>query len=131
MIITIKIKLHHWAATIEIDNSSTTEDLHYVIQQAVEFDEDHLYEFYLASSDRSRNVDTISTYENSNDIKLSGIFPIVKGEKLFYLFDYGDNWVFQVSRTRKAPFVALSGIMYPRLISETGERPVQYPDWEE
>ena len=130
MILTIKIKLHSWSAIIEIEDSSTTEDLHYVIQQAVEFDDDHLYEFYIANSHRSNNRDIISTYENADIIVLANCFPLIKGKKLFYLFDYGDNWVFQVSQSRKAPFVAKSGIKYPRLVSETGERPAQYPNWE-
>ena len=130
MILTIIIRLHSWSGIIEIDDSSTTEDLHYVIQQAVEFDDDHLYEFYTANSHRSNNRGIISTYEDADTIILARIFPLAKGKKLFYLFDYGDHWVFQVSRSRKAPFVAKSGIQYPRLIGETGERPEQYPNCE-
>ena len=130
MISTIEVKLQSWSVIIEIDDSSTTEDLHYVIQQAVEFDDDHLYEFYLANSNRSYNRDIISTYEDADTIKLTSIFPLPKGKKLFYLFDYGDNWVFQVSRSRKVPFTAAGGTRYPQLISETGERPAQYPNWE-
>ena len=131
MILTIKVKLINWSGTIELDDSSTFEDLHYVIQQSVEFDNDHLYEFYLATSDRSRNMSVISSYEDSDTITLKSFFPIPSGKKLFYLFDYGDNWVFQVSLPRKAPFSAVSGVNYPQLINETGEKPVQYPDWEE
>jgi len=131
VILTIKVKLINWSGTIELDDSSTFEDLHYVIQQSVEFDNDHLYEFYLATSDRSRNRSVISSYEDSDTITLKSFFPIPSGKKLFYLFDYGDNWVFQVSLPRKAPFSAVSGVNYPQLINETGEKPVQYPDWEE
>ncbi len=131
MILTIKVKLHNWSGTIEMDDSSTFEDLHYVIQQAVEFDDDHLYEFYLATSDRSRNRDDVSSYEDADTITLKSFFPIPSGKKLFYLFDYGDNWLFKVSLARKEPFSAVSGVKYPQLISVTGERPVQYPDWEE
>ena len=131
MILTIKIKLHSWSGIIEIDDSSTMEDLHYVIQHAVEFDDDHLYEFYTANSHRSNNRDIICTYEDANTIMFARIFPLTKGKKLFYLFDYGDNWVFQVSRSRKAPFVAKREIQYPQIIGGTGERPKQYPNWEE
>ena len=131
MILTIKVKLHSWSGIFEIDDSSTSEDLHYVIQQAVEFDNDHLYEFYLASSDRSRHRNIISTYEDADTVILASIFPLAKGKKLFYLFDYGDNWVFQISQSRKAPFIAASATRYPQIISETGERPTQYPDWED
>ena len=131
MILTMKVKLHDWSGTIEMDDSSTFEDLHYVIQQAVEFDDDHLYEFYLATSDRSRKRDAVSSYEDADTITLKSFFPIPGGKQLFYLFDYGDNWVFRISLARKEPFNAMSGVKYPQLISETGGRPVQYPDWEE
>lgn len=131
MILTMKVKLHNWSATIEMDESSTFEDLHCVIQQAVEFEDDHLYEFYLAPSGRSRNRGAVCSYEDADKATLQSFFPITSGKKLFYLFDYGDNWVFQVSLTRKKPFNAASGVEYPQLVNETGERPIQYPDWEE
>jgi hypothetical protein len=54
MIWTLKIKLlsgrwveKHWEATIVLDASSTLADLHPLIQQAVGFDNDHLYGFYM------------------------------------------------------------------------------------
>lgn len=131
MILTMKVKLHVWSCTIEMEDSSTLEDLHYVIQQAVEFDDDHLYEFYLATSERSRNRDVLASYEDADEITLESIFPIPGGQKLYYLFDFGDDWLFQVSLTRKAPFSAKSGVKYPQLINEIGERPEQYPNWEE
>lgn len=127
----MKVKQYDWSATIEMDESSTFEDLHYAIQQSVEFDDDHLYEFYLAPSDRSRNRDAVSSYEDADKTTLKSFFPIPSGKKLFYLFDYGDNWVFQVSLDRKKPFNPASGVKYPQVIDETGERPIQYPDWEE
>jgi len=131
MILTIKIRLHYWNGTIEVDDTSTAEDLHHIIQQAVDFDDDHLYEFYVASSAMSRNRDVIATYEEADTVRLADIFPLRKGAKLFYLFDYGDSWVFQVSLSRKAPFVRVGGTIYPKLVSEEGERPIQYEDWEE
>lgn len=54
------------------------------------------------------------------------LFPLPKDRRLFYRFDYGDNWVFQISRARNKPFVAESGTEYPSLIGETGEKPQQY-----
>jgi len=127
----MKVKLHFWSCTIEMEDSSTLEDLHYVIQQAVEFDDDHLYEFYVATSERSRYRDVVASYEDADAITLESIFPIPSGKKLFYLFDFGDHWLFQVSLTRKVPFSAKSGANYPRLIDENGERPEQYPNWDE
>ena len=59
MIWTLRTKLlryeDEWSADIEIDSSSTLEELHYAIQKAVNFDNDHLCAFYIARSDSSRN----------------------------------------------------------------------------
>ena len=59
---------------------------------------------------------------------LEGLFPLPKDRRLFYQFDYGDNWIFQISRARNKPFAAEPGTEYPRLIGETGEKPPQYPE---
>ena len=59
---------------------------------------------------------------------LESLYPLPKDRKLFYLFDYGDDWIFQIARTRNKPFEAEPGVDYPRLISESGEKPPQYPE---
>lgn len=129
MILTLTVKLFYgdWTATLEIEGSDTLEDLHLAIQDAVDFDNDHLYEFYIARTLRSR--DRIR-YDNE-EVTLDSIFPLATGKKLFYLFDYGNSWYFQIGSGRKRPFPAVVGIQYPRIIAESGTKPQQYPDWEE
>jgi hypothetical protein len=62
----------------------------------------------------------------------SAIFPRVwtaaNNRRLFYLFDYGDNWIFQINRARNKPFAPEPGTEWPRLISKRGEKPPQYPE---
>ena len=124
-----------WTATIALDGSSTLEDLHHIIQQAVDFDDDHLYGFFAArtpwSRDRVRYDDEDEDGRESDALfttTLESLFPLPKDRKLFYLFDYGDNWIFEIARTRRKPFPAEPGIDYPCLISESGEKPPQYPE---
>jgi hypothetical protein len=124
-----------WAVTIALDASSTLEDLHHIIQQAADFDNDHLYGFYVArtpwSRDRVRYDDEDEDGRESDALfttTLEDLFPLPKDRRLFYLFDYGDYWIFQISQTRKKPFVAEPGIDYPCLIGESGEKPPQYPE---
>lgn len=137
MIWTLVIKLlsgawaeKEWSATIALDSSSTLEDLHLIIQQAVDFDDDHLYSFYVARTPRSRDRVLYDEEEDQVpwEVTVESLFPLPKDRRLFYLFDYGDSWIFQVSRTRKKPFAAEPGAQYPQLISESGEKPQQYPD---
>jgi len=124
-----------WTATIALDGSSTLEDLHHIIQQAVDFDDDHLYGFFAArtpwSRDRVRYDDEDEDGRESDALfttTLESLFPLPKDRKLFYLFDYGDNWIFEIARTRRKPFPAEPGIDYPCLICESGEKPPQYPE---
>lgn len=53
-----------------------------------------------------------------------------KGQNFLYLFDYGDEWRFNV----KLHAINENGdpeAEYPRLVESVGTAPQQYPDWEE
>jgi hypothetical protein len=117
---------------LAIDASATLEDLHFAIQEAVGFDNDHLYEFYVARTDRSRERDRFDE-ENEGIFKmtLEDLFPLPKQKHLYYMFDYGDSWLFKISKTRKKAWEPEPDLTYPRLILETGKKPVQYPAWDE
>jgi hypothetical protein len=121
-----------WEGKIAIDSQSTLEDLHNAIQRAVDFDNDHLYEFYIARTERARERIRFDDEEGGLFTQtIESLFPLPKHRRLYYLFDYGDNWVFQVSRAREKPFEAKPGDKFPRLISEQGTKPEQYPDYDE
>ncbi|MFK0574034.1 IS1096 element passenger TnpR family protein [Endozoicomonas sp.] len=135
MIISLNIKLidgmyfeEHWKCEMELDDNETLEDLHFLIQEAVGFKNDHLYEFYVARTDRSFDRERFEhddLYQIERSLK--DIFPLAKNRKLFYWFDYGDDWKFQISRTRKKPKEPKPGQGYPTLVSEEGVKPTQYP----
>jgi hypothetical protein len=114
--------------SIEIDSLSTLEDLHFAIQNAVDFDNDHLYEFYISRTERSRDRDR---FDDDNggvyDTSLESLYPLPRGKKLYYLFDYGDHWLFQITRSRKKPTKPMKGIQYPRVTEKVGDNPQQYP----
>lgn len=139
MIYTLKIKLvfglyaeDRWEGILEIDSSSTLDELHEAIQNVVKFDNDHLYEFYISRTERSR--ERIRFDDENGEIytkTMGNIFPLDKNKKLFYMFDYGDSWLFQVSLSRKKSFPEEPGIKYPRLVNELGKKPEQYPNWDE
>ncbi len=117
---------------METDSETMLDDLHLAIQTAVNFDNDHLYEFYIARTGRSRER---IRFNDENDAiyttDLEDVFPLQKDRKLFYMFDYGDSWLFSIATTRKKPFPAAARTKYPRVISESGEKPEQYPDFDE
>ena len=121
-----------WEGIIEIDSSSLLEDLHFAIQSALDFDNDHLYEFFSARTERSRerisfNDENGALYERT----VESIFPLPEKQRLYYLFDYGDYWIFRITKTRTMKLVPDSHPVYPRLVFEDGERPEQYPSAED
>ncbi|MGV3484657.1 MAG: IS1096 element passenger TnpR family protein [Planctomycetaceae bacterium] len=130
----MRVKLGtYWSADIEMDDSTTLAQLHDAIQCAVHFDNDHLYLFYIARTARSREREVFNHEDwDRLDCSIRDLFPLPPKHQLFYLFDFGDSWVFQVSKLRKAAHEPAEGVKYPRVVAETGERPEQYEledDW--
>ena len=111
-----------WSKTIEVKENFTLQELHKYIQKIVEFDDDHLYEFSIRRTPRS------SRQAISKTTKLNNIYPL-SGEKLYYLFDFGDSWLFEIKKQRKKKLVE-NGKIYPRIIESTGVNPEQYPEYE-
>lgn len=138
MIWILEIKFFHaddenqWKVSVEIDSTSTLEDLHYLIQYAVDFDNDHLYEFFVSKTERSRDREC---FDDENEklytTTLENLYPLEKGKKLYYMFDYGDSWLFIITKNRKSPQELKEGVKYPRIINEVGNKPEQYPEWED
>lgn len=129
---------HECIRVIEIDSGASLLDLHDAIQEAVDFDQDHLFEFFGGRHWRNRKVvfedrydipDPFSTYSG---IALEDVYPLPKDCKLIYHFDFGDDWFFQVRKSRKKPKEPKRGVKYPRVVESTGPNPEQYPqaeDW--
>ncbi len=117
---------------IEIDSSAILGDLHMAIQAAVGFDKDHLYEFYVAKKERSRDKER---FDDENEgiytTTLEALYPLEKGKKLYYLFDYGDSWLFKITKSRVKPHPPKKDTKYPRVIESIGGNPDQYPDRDE
>lgn len=121
---------------IEISSYDTLHDLHNVIQQAFEFDNDHLYAFFMDNKRFSKNR-YISPYAEegpyANEIKIEEL-SLEKNQEFMYLFDYGDEWIFNVKLTEikeKGNII----LMKPEIIESKGDAPNQYPsydddDWE-
>jgi len=126
---------------IEIADETTLYDLHLVIQDLVNFENDHLFEFFAGRHHRNRKMTFVDEsswsfdYEkalaNYEEIALKDIYPLPKSLQLFYHFDFGDDWYFKIMRTRKKPKAEEKGAEYPNLIESIGQVPQQYPTWDE
>ena len=118
--------------TMEIDSKATLYDLHEAIQDAVDFDRDHPFEFYAGRNHKNRKLlfDEVSPRRGSTNVfsatTIDEVYPLPKGLRLFYHFDFGDNWYFGITRSRKKPTEAEAGVNYPRVIESVGPNPFQY-----
>ncbi|KAF5415089.1 MAG: hypothetical protein C5S48_06960 [Candidatus Methanogaster sp.] len=116
---------------IEISADDTLLDLHSSIQEAYDFDYDHLYSFFMDGRPWSRER-FVSPYEDDGpyvDEVSIGNLGLYVGQNILYLFDYGDEWYFQVKleEIRKEG----SKPREPTIIEEEGEAPEQYEYYEE
>ena len=117
---------------IEIDSHDTLFDLHQAILRSVNFGEDHGFEFYAGRNFKNRKLqfDQSSPIENSNsvyyDTLIEQVYPLPKSLRLFYHFDFGDNWYFGISRSRSKPTEPEPGVIYPRVVEHIGQNPLQY-----
>ncbi len=123
--------------TIEIDQDASLSDLHYAIQRAVAFDNDHMFEFFAGRNPRRRKMSFAEDEDGEYDAGMMGevtleqVFPLPKSMKLYYHFDFGDGWIFEIRRSRKKPAPPAPGVEYPRVAERIGPNPPQYGEWEE
>jgi hypothetical protein len=122
---------------IEIGENEALYDLHEVIQDAVNFGRDHPFEFYLANSSSPRaqkhrlteNEDWRRRESDFARIRLKDLYPLGR-KKLYYLFDFGDQWVFEIRKARGSKKPELN-VKYPRVVEAIGPDPEQYPIWDD
>lgn len=122
---------------LDVPVESTLGDLASYILGMLDFeDDDHLDEFYLANGTRGKKTWFTPDGEwdeddaHVTDIRLSEIFPLPKHKKLYYFYDFGASWCFQITKQGRQT-EALAANKYPCIVSETGERPKEFGDEED
>lgn len=111
---------------INLSYKHTFGDLHNAIQDAFEFDNDHLYAFYMEGkrsgkaiycqyADREGLIAETTTIESLN---------LYKGERFIYLFDFGDEWEFNVELLEINEETPIP--LKPMIIESKGKSPEQY-----
>ncbi|MGB0387504.1 MAG: IS1096 element passenger TnpR family protein [Ardenticatenaceae bacterium] len=118
--------------TIELLSLQTLEELHEAIQSAIEWDNDHLYSFFLNGKLRDEAYSFASPRERDGypwtDEAIVGELGIAKKHKFLYYFDYGDSHKFEIEVVDIRP--QADDEQYPRLVESQGEAPKQYP-WQD
>ncbi len=108
----------------------TLDELASYILEVVDFDGDHLSSFYLANSPRGKRTWFTTSGEwgedaDVPDIRLCDIFPLGRHRKLYYNYDPGASWCFEIVRKDRETD-AVAGRSYPCLVREEGVKPQEY-----
>ncbi len=128
--------------TIGVRSDQTFVHLHRALQLAFGWDDDHLYTFWLGTKFWPRaGTEFCNPFSFEDPSPLDALFPVERprkrsaktrldrarlrrGEKLAYLFDFGDEW--RVLLTAKT-IRAYDGRRYPLVLAAVGDAPPQYP----
>ena len=121
---------------IAMDDRASLFDLHDAIQDAVSFGRDHPFAFYTANSasagaDKHSVTPALDWEEKEaifRRIRLKDIWPLGR-QKLYYWFDYGDRWIFEIRKMRSSR--ADESVACPYVLERIGPDPEQYPRSEE
>ena len=91
---------------IQISENATLQNLSSAILDAFDFDDDHLHSFFMSNRAWDKDTEYVCPYGEldgapgfTDKVKLSK-FHLAKGAKFLYLFDYGDEWHFQINVLR-------------------------------
>ena len=102
-------------------------DLHHILKDAFEFDDDHLYSFYLSGEPWDQGSEYAAQPGRGGrgvSVPLSSL-PLRPKQTLLYLFDYGDQHEFDVQFVGLDPN-ASKHETYPRIVESHGKAPAQY-----
>lgn len=116
--------------TIQASGKHRLEDLSGAILEAFEFDDDHLFAFFMDGEVMSEKEAYWSGREPDNPSAESAHlaqFHFVEGDTFLYLFDFGDEWLFRVTVEK----VLMEDTLVPIVLGGQGEAPEQYSDYDD
>lgn len=125
-----KISLGKFWCRIAIPADETLDSLASAILDTVEFSEEHLYRFsYVNRFGAVERVYHPLTYEEPSTEKvLVGDVPLRLGQTMSFLFDFGDNWEFDVTLESADQEMI---VKKTKLLETHGELAKQYPSWDD
>jgi hypothetical protein len=124
-----KVSLGRLWRRIAIPADQTLDALASAILNAMEFDHDHLYRF--SYQNRFGALESVNhpylDEEPWTSEVLVGDVPLPIGQMMTYLYDFGDQWEFDVSLEQVDPEMVIEDSV---ILEAYGESPEQYPGWD-
>jgi len=114
--------------TIAIRSEQTLRDLQRFIQHAFDWDNDHLFSFYMNGHKYDDRYRFSCAYEEDRPPwayeAVIGQLGLVPGHRFLYHYDYGDDHLFEIKVIAVRPDIPAGN--YPRLLDSHGKAPPQY-----
>ena len=127
----VKVRYTDVKRVIRMNLSNTLYSLHKMIQEAVQFDDDHLFEFYVGMGmfKQTYSMSGGFNYRGEKYVEDTtlGELELYKGMKFSYLFDFGDMWWFDIKVLDILDFT----VEKSEVIKEVNPAPEQYPQYDE
>ena len=125
-----KVSLGEVWFRIAVSEDEVLDALAYAILEAVEFDHDHLYVF--SYRDRFGAMEEIQHPRMdegpwTDEVRIGDV-PLRVGETMTYLFDFGDEWRFDVTLEQVDTERVVKN---PVILEVHGDPPEQYPGWDD
>lgn len=124
----LSVSVRHGKCTrvIRMNLSDSLFDLHEVIQKSVDFDDDHLFAFYVGKGILEKTYMPEDTITSERELGVEetclGDLDLKKGKKFSYLFDFGDMWWFDIQVLQ----IYEERVIKPMIIKKQGKAPEQY-----
>ncbi|NDJ75049.1 MAG: plasmid pRiA4b ORF-3 family protein [Chloroflexi bacterium] len=123
-----KVALGRIWRRIAIDAGQTLDALAWAILGSVKFDSDHLYQFSYQTrygSLQEVNHPYMDAPPFTSEMRI-GELPLRVGQTMTFLFDFGDNWEFDVLLEQVDPDRVTKK---SAILESHGKAPEQYPGW--
>jgi hypothetical protein len=124
-----KVSLGTVWCRIAINTKQDLDSLSSIILDAVDFDDDHLYQFLYQNRygfNQPINHPFMDDGPYTSDVRVGDV-PLRVGQTMIYVFDFGDWWAFDVTLEQIKPDEGNKG---PRILETHGKPPEQYRSWE-
>jgi hypothetical protein len=113
---------------IEVSSDMPLSELHLLIQQLIGFSDEQLDECFMATRLRGKKIRFTSPHENEVagqplNQTLAELFPEGSRKRLFYSFNFGDSWIFEIKKVAEAAQPIIQA-HYPRIVQTEGIQPI-------
>ncbi|HEU0090314.1 MAG TPA: plasmid pRiA4b ORF-3 family protein [Pseudonocardiaceae bacterium] len=113
---TIKVSLRYLKPPIwrrlQVPSDSTLAELHYVIQDAMGWEDAHLHQFEV---DGTSFADPVHLLDDTMDESRSRLIRLQPGDRFVYWYDFGDDWYHDIEVESVDP--ADPTLTYPRCVA--------------